>query len=82
MRSDDLVPVLAGDGGGRPLGLTQGTVNSWNTTTGANSVTINGTIFSNLKVIGPTSGIATNDEVMVLKWGSGSWYVLGKLTNP
>lgn len=80
MRGDDLAPILAA---GPPSGasILIGTVNSWNTTTGANSISAGGSVFTNLLVIGPITGIAALDEVAILAV-PGTFYVLGKLTRP
>lgn len=80
MRSDDLVPVLA-QAPSRGLGLLQGQVDFWDTSTGANTIIVNGTIFNDLKVIGPTTGIVAGNSVMIIS-SSGTMYVLGKLTRP
>lgn len=80
MRGDDLAPILAA---GPPRGalILIGTVNSWNTTTGANSISTGGSVFTNVLVIGPLTGIAALDEVAILA-DAGTFYVIGKLTRP
>jgi len=80
MRSDDLVPILAGQQG-RGLTLLEGTVNTWNTTTGANSITVAGGVFTDLRVIGTAAGVAAGNQVVILALGN-AWYVLGKLIRP
>lgn len=79
-RPDDLVPFLAE----RPragLQLRQGVATAWNTTTGANTVTVGSNAYTNLPVIGALTGITAGNQVMVLSTGK-SIYVLGKLTKP
>lgn len=80
MRSDDLVPVIVASA---PSGVDVkvGDVSSWNTTTGANTVTINGTIFTNLPVVGALTGVTAGDNVLVLG-ADRRWFVLGKVTRP
>lgn len=80
MRSDDIVPIVAAN---PPAAVTiaQGEVNSWNTTTGANSVSIHGSAYTNLKVVGPVTGYAIGNPVLVIKMNR-TWYVLGKITVP
>lgn len=80
MRSDDLVPLFDPGPQGN-LKLRQGQVDSWNTTTGANTIVVAGAVLTNLKVIGPLTGITAGNYVMILCAGT-TWYVLGKLTRP
>ena len=80
MRADDLVPILA-EKPDRGLTLQQGQVDFWDTSTGANTIIISGIIYNDLPVIGPITGIAAGNSVMVLGT-TGKKYVLGKLTRP
>lgn len=79
MRSDDLAPILAAQPG-PGLTMKQGQVLAWNTTTGANTIDISGTAFTNVPVIGQANiaTMAVNDQVICLVAGR-AVYVLGKL---
>lgn len=80
MRGADLTPVLTTS---PPSGVDVkvGEVSAWNTTTGANTVTVNGVNFTNLRVVGAITGVVAGDWVVVIS-SNGRWYVLGKLTRP
>lgn len=80
MRGADLTPVLT-TSPPADVDVKVGEVGAWNTTTGANTITINGAIFTNLRVVGPVTGIVAGDWVVVIS-ANGRWYVLGKLTRP
>lgn len=79
MRSTDLVPLFDRPAPGLTLEI--GSVGSWNTSTGANSIGIGDAGYSNLPVAGPLTGIAPGDQVVILSTGT-TKYVIGKLTRP
>jgi hypothetical protein len=80
MRSDDLVPILAADTG-PALSVVQGTVDSWDTTTGANDISLASGIYSNLKLLCTPASVAAGQQVLILKSPAG-WFILGRIRQP
>lgn len=82
MRSDDLVPLLVPpptDG----LGFRQGTVETFNSETGENTIDVGGTVLSNVPMLNSGEAIAlkAGHVVALLTWKS-SWWILGRVTLP
>lgn len=80
---DDLAPLLAALTSPKSgLGLRQGTVVAWNTTTGANTITVASVTLTNVPVLAASvAGIVVGDAVVVLTWQS-AWFILGKILTP
>jgi hypothetical protein len=82
MRSDELLPYLMSDTG-NGLRFKRGVVVTWNTTTGANTVNVDGVVMTNLELLTTSDKalIATNDVVSILVDGP-TWAIWGKVTKP
>jgi hypothetical protein len=81
MKADDLADLLAA----QPApGVTfrQGVVQTWNTGTGANTITVAGVTLTNVPVLSAAvAGLAAGDVIALITWQS-SWLILGKITAP
>jgi hypothetical protein len=83
MRSDDLVPVLGNKNSNSGLGFRQGVLLSWDSVTAANTVSVGGTVMTNLNILNPSEAqfLAPGDVVTILTGGI-SWGILGRLVIP
>ncbi len=82
MRSDDLAPLLAAQGGST-VGIRQGTVIAWDPVSLANEISVGGASLINLPVLdqGSTALVTVGDSVIILTFNS-SWLVLGRVVTP
>lgn len=78
MRADDLSPLLTA--AGRPqIGMRQGVLNAWNASTGANTVTVAGQVFTDLPILASsTLAMAPGDQIALLRFGS-TYFILGTI---
>lgn len=77
-RSDDLVPLLLQ--ARKSLAMHQGTVLSWDSSTGTNTVEVGGTVLEDLPVLASTGTVllAAGDVVGLLRYKS-TYFVLGRI---
>ncbi len=82
MRSDDLVPILVPELP-RTCTLSQGVIGSWNSTTGANSLSVGNAGYDDMPIIGGAnlSDISPGDQVIVISYGN-QRFILGRLIQP
>lgn len=82
MRSDSLVPLLAGPPP-NDTGFRQGVVVAWDQNTAENLVLVGGTLLENLPALNTSEAsiLAEGDVVVCVKWGR-SWAVLGRVIIP
>lgn len=82
-RSSDLVPVLAGLGGGKGVGFRQGVVVSWDQDTAENQIMVGNTVIDNLPILNTSEAslLVPGDVVGILTSGS-SWAIMGRLVIP
>lgn len=83
-----LLPALIGAAGGgdsaqggtKALGFHQGIVESWNESTGANSIRVNGNLFTDLRVLSTSDSImlTAGDTVGLLRFQT-TYFVLGRI---
>lgn len=80
-RADDLVPLLLKQR--ENLGMRQGTVRSWDSSTGTNTVEVGGTVLEDLPVLASTGTVllAEGDVVGLLRYKS-TYFVLGRIGVP
>lgn len=82
MRSDDLAPLLAASPG-PAVGYRQGVIVTWDPDTAENTVSVGGTLFTNLNILNTSEAsiLAAGDVVGILTL-PGTWAILGRLTIP
>jgi len=80
MRSDDLVPLLAG-GTGKTLGIRQGVLTAWNPDTLENLVTVGGAVLQNLPITVNPSDLHAGDVVILESLGA-SFAIRGRILYP
>lgn len=82
-RSSDLVPLLAGLGGGKGVGFRQGVVVAWNPDTAENQIQVGNTVIDNLPILNTSEAslLVPGDVVGILTSGS-SWAIMGRLVIP
>lgn len=82
MRSDSLVPLLAGQPQ-NDTGYRQGVVVAWNQSTAENLVTVGGALLTNLPALNTSEAtlLVPGDVVVCVRWGR-SWAVLGRVIIP
>lgn len=70
-------------GSAQPVHFVQGTVAFWDTTTGANTITVDGVPFTNVPVINPSEipliGLGNTVAVLVIGTGSTTLAVVGRV---
>lgn len=83
MRSNDLVPLLAGLNKGPAVGFRQGVIVSWDPDTAANSVLVGDAVLENLPILNTSEAaiLAEGDVVGILTAGQ-TWGILGRFTVP
>lgn len=82
MNSNDLVPYYGGDNSNK-LGIRQGVILSWDSTDGSNSVSVGGTILTDLTIMNPSEAayFQAGDVVNILTL-PGTWGILGRFVVP
>lgn len=81
MIADDLSSLFGGSQN-PGVGFRQGTVLTWNSTTGANTVKVAGATLQNVALMGVTAtAIHAGDHVGLLTADT-SWFIVGKITDP
>ncbi|MGH3095558.1 MAG: hypothetical protein ACRDMV_06105, partial [Streptosporangiales bacterium] len=77
-RTTDLAPLLLGQK--NHLGMRQGVVKSWDSSTGHNTVDVGGTVMDDLPVLASTGTVllAAGDVVGLLRYRS-TYFVLGRI---
>lgn len=84
-RTDDLVPLFTAPPAAG-VGYRQGTIVSWDPTTAANVVDVDGVLIDNLSILNTNEALqlAEGDVVGILTTGqaASSWAILGRLTIP
>ena len=82
MRSDDLVPLLAA-GPGPAVGYRQGVIVTWDPDTAENTVSVGGSLLTNLNVLNTSeAAILTAGDVVGILTLPGTWAIIGRLTIP
>lgn len=81
LRADDLASLFGN--APQPLTMRQGTVVTWNSETGENSVIVDGGLLENLPILNTSESIAlkTGMVVVLVRWSS-QYYILGRVTRP
>lgn len=81
--ADLMTKGLQGPTGPEDSAFHTGVVNTWNTLSGVNTVTVNGVVLSNLKSLYSGVGISyqPNDVVVILRKQS-QYFILGKVSTP
>jgi hypothetical protein len=82
MRSDDLVPLLAGTPS-LSVGIRQGVIVAWDALTGENTVSVAGTEMTNLNFLsnGTIPNYVAGDSVSIMTYAS-TWTIIGKNHSP
>lgn len=83
-RSDDLAGVFAGSLDAAPaFAFRQGTVVTWNLLTGSGSVSVGGTVLTDVPFssLGSIVYLLPGDTVILLKQGA-SWFIMGRVNSP
>lgn len=81
MRSDDLVPLLAG-ASEADVGFRQGKIVAWDAQTGANTVELGGQQFTDLPVLSASGiSLSVGDVVGLLRYRS-TYLILGRINTP
>lgn len=83
-RNDDLAQVFAGPSNPAPdFTFRQGTVVTWNLLSGVGSVSVGGTVLTNVPFMsmGAIVYLLPGDTVILLKQGP-SWFILGRVNSP
>lgn len=83
MRSDNLVPLLAGSNAGKGVGFRQAVIVTYNQATAENSVLVGTSLLNNLPILNTSEAaiLAPGDVVGILTFG-GTWGILGRFTIP
>ncbi len=83
MSTDDLAPIILAQSGGPSVGYHTGVVSAWDEQTGSNTVLINGSAFTNLRVLstGAVTPFQGGDVVVLLRYQT-SYFILGKIRAP
>lgn len=82
MTSSDLAPLFGGPGDERPMQIRQGTIVSWDPSTGDNIVNVGGAQLTNLPFLIAESAVLSPGDVVQLQAHGGKLYIQGKVTDP
>jgi hypothetical protein len=82
---DDLTPLLVPPDGA-PLGFRKGTVLAYNQQTGANTLMVDGAIFTDLAILNTSEALlltpGANVGILTTGAKAKSWFILGRITVP
>lgn len=82
MRADDLKPLFT-TAGESPTSFHQGRIVSWDNETGANVVSVGGSLLTNVPILNTGEAIALKDGDVIglTKWRT-QWFIIGRITVP